>query len=97
MGPQGPQGQNGLPGADGARGVAGPTGPQGLQGIQGPQGVQGPPGAPGPSGAGNFSLCIYKRQDSTGVTTGGATSVFYTEPTVSDTIGYNNCIYLIYI
>ncbi|CAH3140982.1 unnamed protein product, partial [Porites lobata] len=62
----------GPPGVNGSRGPMGPEGPQGFNGSQGaigPQGFngsQGLIGPQGPQGAGDFSLCKYMTESSTG-------------------------------
>ena len=75
MGPEGPQGFNG------SEGAIGPQGFNGSQGLIGPQ---------GPQGAGDFSLCKYMTESSTGsqspvrsLSPGAGIKVILGEPNVS--------------
>ena len=75
MGPEGPQGFNG------SQGAIGPQGFNGSQGLIGPQ---------GPQGAGDFSLCKYMTESSTGrqspvrsLSPGAGIKVVLGEPNVS--------------
>lgn len=61
QGETGPTGPQGAPGDKGPQGIQGANGPKGDQGPTGAAGKQGPEGIQGPPGAGNFSLCSYKK------------------------------------
>ena len=65
--------------------MPGPTGPPGFNGSQGVNGSQGPVGPRGPKGAGDFSLCEFKTEES-GTTSSGDSAdsdIIVIEPRVS--------------
>ena len=97
-GDRGEKGDPGINGTDGANGTKGDPGPLGDKGVNGTRGLQGPPGPQGPEGpqgAGNFSKCVYKVYEGTGVTPGPSaiTSTQVVEGQVSNIVSLFDVIY----
>ncbi|XP_068683769.1 uncharacterized protein [Montipora foliosa] len=89
QGPKGNMGVNGTKGEPGEKGASGASGLKGAKGVKGDPGSQGPQGPQGDQGAGNFSHCLYKFEESTGITAGSSVSTesFVVEQTGKKIIG----------